>query len=396
MSGPDNETRHLSRATAAAQELRLVSALVVLLGAGLFLALPYVLSSGSVVFLPLVAAAMLSIMISPLANRLARWGLPNMIASILALTLMVALFTALLTLILQPALDTFDQLPALMRKVSARLADLRGSLGWATDLDRQLARLTGHSNSRTVVLAGPTVIEQLAFATPTVVIELLLTLLMCFFMVESRVRMRRLLLQDRGQTGAGIKAARLFREVQDLVASYILTVGAINFGIGVVVAIGAWLLDFSYPVMWGSVAMLLNFMPYVGPLVMAAILALVGIGTSDSLLAGLLAPALYLGLHAVESNIITPAVLGARFTLNPVMILLSISYFSWIWGVAGALLSVPILLTLTALFHHVGRPDLLGFLFGEPLFPPPPVEADGVGEGVGEDEGVGEPDQSGA
>ena len=76
----------------------------------------------------------------------------------------------------------------------------------------------------------------------------------------------------------------------------------------------------------------------------------------------------YLGLHAVESNLVTPAILGARFTMNPVLILLALSYFSWIWGFTGALLSVPILLTITALIDHLGRPNLIGFIFGEPLF----------------------------
>ena len=83
---------------------------------------------------------------------------------------------------------------------------------------------------------------------------------------------------------------------------------------------------------------------------------------------GLIPAAAYLSLHAVESNAVTPAVLGARFTMNPVMILLALSYFSWIWGVTGALLSVPILLTITALFDHLGKPNVVGFLFGEPLF----------------------------
>ncbi len=101
---------------------------------------------------------------------------------------------------------------------------------------------------------------------------------------------------------------------------------------------------------------------------MMALLGLVGLGTADSVLLGLLPVLLYLALHTVEANAVTPSVLGARFTVNPVMILLSISYFSWIWGVLGALLSVPILLTLTALFEHLGKPNLIGFLFGEPLF----------------------------
>ena len=79
--------------------------------------------------------------------------------------------------------------------------------------------------------------------------------------------------------------------------------------------------------------------------------------------------AAYLALHTVESNLVTPSILGARFTVSPVMILIALSYFSWIWGVLGALLSVPILLILNALFEHIGRPNLVGFVFGEPLFP---------------------------
>jgi predicted PurR-regulated permease PerM len=83
---------------------------------------------------------------------------------------------------------------------------------------------------------------------------------------------------------------------------------------------------------------------------------------------GLVPAGCFLCLHAVESNAITPAILGARFTMNPVLILIALSYFTWIWGVPGALLSVPILLTLTAMFDHLGHPNLVGFIFGEPLF----------------------------
>ena len=94
-----------------------------------------------------------------------------------------------------------------------------------------------------------------------------------------------------------------------------------------------------------------------------------------------LAPMLaFLCLHAIESNLVTPAVLGARFTVNPVLILLAISYFSWIWGVIGALLSVPILLTLTALIEHLGKPNLIGFLLGEALFEPRDDEPDALSD----------------
>lgn len=361
----------------APQQLRLLSAIALMLGIGLFLALPFVLSIGAVVFLPLIAAVILSIMLAPLADRLARLGLPNLIASFLALALAGVVFLALLSTILQPALDTFDRLPAMAQSVSQKVSQLRGNLGWLNDLNRQLLRLAGHNQAREVVLAGPSVIEQLAFATPAVVLEMLLTALMSFFMIESRIRMRDHLLHDRSPGSAGVKAARVIREVQDLVASYMATVGLINLVIGIIVGVAAWALGLEAPVMWGGLAAMLNFLPYVGPLAMVVVLALFGLGTAHNVFQGLLPAALYLGLHAVEANLVTPAVLGRRFTLNPVLILVAISYFYWIWGVVGALLAMPILLIFTALFHHVGKPNLIGFIFGEPLFPEPGPNAAG-------------------
>jgi predicted PurR-regulated permease PerM len=360
--------RRRRRLTLAAQELRLISALVVLLAIGLFLALPFVLSIGSVVFLPLVTAIMLMIVLSPLADRLAQIGLPNFIASFLALVAFLGVLALSLTVVLRPALSLFEDVPALIDRVGARFQDLQVSLAWLSRLNDKLTAMIGQAETEQVVLAGPSMLEQLAFATPTVLLEVLLTFLMAFFMIEARVRMRRRLLLERQHFGTSLKAARVMRDVQDRVAAYIFTVGIINLGVGVIVSAAAWALDMRYPMMWGGLAALLNFLPYIGPLAMAALLTLYGLGTADSALVGLIPAAAYLGLHAVESNLVTPSILGARFTINPVLILLALSYFSWIWGVVGALLSVPILLTVTALFDHLGKPNLIGFLFGEPLF----------------------------
>ena len=352
----------------AAEELRLISSLVVLLTIGLFLALPFVLSIGSVVFLPLVTAIILTIVLSPLADKLAQLGLPNPIASFLALALLVGVIALALGAVLRPALALFADMPAMVDRIGEHFNQMQGTLTWFSQLNEKVAGIVGTSRNEQVVLAGPTMLEQLAFATPTVLLEVLLTFLMAFFMIESRVRMRRRLLLDRQHFGATLKAARAMRDVQDRVGAYILTVGLINLGVGVVVTLGTWAFGMPYPVMWGGLAALLNFLPYVGPLAMIALLMLFGLGTSDAPLIGLIPAAAYLGLHTVESNIVTPAVLGARFTMNPVMILFALSYFSWIWGMTGALLSVPLLLTITALVDHLGRPNIIGFMFGEPLF----------------------------
>ena len=355
--------------TFAAQELRLISALVVLLAIGLFLALPFVLSIGSVVFLPLVAAVILTIILSPLADKLSGWGIPNALSSLLSLLAFFAILALALTAVLTPAVTLYDTLPAMIAQVGEHFSDLRSTFAWVGQLNEQLAAIAGNEEEgREVILAGPTMLEQLAFATPTVLLELLLTFLLAFFMIEARIRLRRRLLLERQQVGASLKAARAIREVQDRVAAYILTVGLINLCVGVVVALGAWALGMEAPVMWGGLAALLNFIPYIGPLAMVVLAGLFGLGSAESVVVGMIPAAAYLALHTVEANVITPSVLGARFTMNPVLILLALAYFGWIWGVAGALLSVPILLTLTALVDHLGRPNLIGFLFGEPLF----------------------------
>jgi predicted PurR-regulated permease PerM len=352
----------------AAEELRLISALVVLMAIGLFLALPFVLSIGSVVFLPLFTAIVLTIVLSPLADKLAQIGLPNFLASFLALAAFLAILSLALTAVLRPAVLLFDDVPAMIDRIGEHFENLQGGLVWVSRLNDQITRIIGAEEGEQVVLAGPSMLEQLAFATPIVVLEVLLTFLMAFFMIEARVRVRRRLLLDRQHFGASLKAARVMRDVQDRVAAYILTVGLINLGVGLIVTLAAWALGMPYPVMWGGLAALLNFLPYVGPLAMVAILTLFGLGTAEAPLVGLIPATAYLALHAIESNLVTPAILGARFTMNPVLILLALSYFSWIWGFTGALLSVPILLTITALIDHLGRPNLIGFLFGEPLF----------------------------
>ncbi|MBD3729661.1 MAG: AI-2E family transporter [Sphingomonadales bacterium] len=358
-----------SRTLAFAQEeLRLMSALVVLLGVGVFFALPFVLSIGSVVFLPLTTAVVLTVILSPLADRFARLGLPNVLSSLFAMLIFLMIVMLALALILQPAVALFDDVPAMVRQVVARFSDLRDEFSWIARIEREFGGLTEQPGTREVVLATPSVIEQLAFATPSVLIEVLLTILMSFFMIESRVHLRQRLIRHSNSFDSNMKAAKVLREVQDRVAAYILTVSLINLGVGVIVAVGAWALGVDAPVMWGGLAALLNFLPYVGPVGMAALLALFGIGTAETMALGIVPALAYLGLHAVESNFVTPSILGARFTVNPVLILLALSYFSWIWGVPGALLSVPILLMITAFFDHVGRPNLVGFIFGEPLF----------------------------
>src|SRR6478735_11140115 len=142
----------------AAEELRLISALVVLLAIGLFLALPFVLSIGSVVFLPVVTAIILTIVLSPLADKLAQVGLPNFLASLLALLLLVALIVLALSAVLRPALTLFQDMPAMVDRIGRHFSEMQGTLAWFARVNEKVAEISGASKGQQVVLAGPTML----------------------------------------------------------------------------------------------------------------------------------------------------------------------------------------------------------------------------------------------
>lgn len=127
----------------------------------------------------------------------------------------------------------------------------------------------------------------------------------------------------------------------------------INIGLGVMVSGGLYFLDVPNAVMWGMLVALLNFVPYFGPVVGIMLLAVVGLLTFDTLGQAVLPPAWYLLLHALEANLLTPVLLGRRFTLNPVVIFVSLIFWTWLWGVPGAFLSVPILVSTKVVCDRV-------------------------------------------
>ncbi|HMT46359.1 MAG TPA: AI-2E family transporter [Novosphingobium sp.] len=361
-----------------AKQSRIQAALLLVATALLLLALPFALTAGKAFFLPIVTAIVITVALSPLADAFGRLGIPNSLNAALAVVVFVAALALGVSLIVQPAADLLASLPKTLQVIAGHVEQWRGDVRVITRLGDQMSRLTGARHVQQVVVAAPSVLEQAAYATPTLLFESILTLLMAYFMIESRVRLRRRLLLDRSDLDASLRVARALRDVQQRVGAYLLTVTLINIGVGVIVGLGAWAYGFDSPVMWGGIAALLNFLPYFGPLVTGALLGAVGLGTADTVLLGLLPALLYLGLHAVEANIVTPALLGRRFTVNPVAILVAFSFFSWVWGALGAILSIPLLIILLALFEHMGSPNVVGFLFGEDLF---------VGEGEEKAEG---------
>lgn len=151
------------------------------------------------------------------------------------------------------------------------------------------------------------------------------------------------------------RAVEISHELQQNISNYLFSVSLINLGLGLVVSGGLYFMGVPNAAMWGLFAAVLNFVPYFGPVAGVILLGMVGLLTFDTLGKGLLPPAWYLLLHLVEANLITPVLLGRRFTLNPVVIFVSLIFWTWLWGVSGALLSVPILVSVKVVCDRIPR-----------------------------------------
>jgi predicted PurR-regulated permease PerM len=149
------------------------------------------------------------------------------------------------------------------------------------------------------------------------------------------------------------RAVEVNREIQQNISNYLFSVSLINIGLGIVVGGGLYFMGVPNAAMWGMLVAVLNFVPYFGPVAGVIVLGTVGLLTFDTLWQGLLPPAWYLVLHLLEANLITPVLLGRRFTLNPVVIFVSLIFWMWLWGVPGALLSVPILVSIKVICDRV-------------------------------------------
>jgi predicted PurR-regulated permease PerM len=160
------------------------------------------------------------------------------------------------------------------------------------------------------------------------------------------------------------RAVEISHEIQQNISKYLFAVTLINIGLGAVVAVGLAVMGVPKAAMWGMLVAVLNFVPYFGPVGGVILLAVVGLLTFDTLWQGLLPAAWYLALHVLESNLVTPLLLGRRFTLNPVAIFVSLIFWLWVWGIPGALLAVPILVSIKAVCDGVPKAAYVSELIG--------------------------------
>jgi predicted PurR-regulated permease PerM len=196
--------------------------------------------------------------------------------------------------------------------------------------------------------------------TRAVLDGLFTTVLVLFFLLVAGEIFLRRIVEVLPNFGDKRQAVEISQEIEANISAYLLTITAMNVAVGIAVAISMYLCGLGDPLLWGAAAFLLNYVPILGPLFGVGIFLLAGMLSFDSLWSALLPPALYFGIHLVEGETVTPMLLARRFTLNPVLVILSLVFWFWMWGVPGAILAVPMLAILKIVSDRVRPLKALG------------------------------------
>jgi len=360
-----DEARTLAE-TITAKRDRLLASLTLLGGIGLVVSLPFALRAGAEFFMPVTAALVIAIALVPMLEWFERRGIPSKLAAGLCLILFLLLAIFAVGSIVIPATDWVAQVPSKIPKVRATLEpvlDLYKNLD--KFIDRTTSQITiGPEQTRAVRIETPNSMSSLLISSaPHLLIQLFFALLVIFFFLAGWTAMRKKTIVSRGSFEGALTTARVIQQVVDATSTYLGTITLINVGLGALTALVLWWLGMPSPIMWGGIVAVANYIPYLGPIVAALLLFLGGLMTYPDVWGALLPPAAFISLHLIEANLFTPMVVGHRLTISPLSILVSLSFWAWIWGTTGALLAVPLLIIMKTVFSAAGTPDIAGFLF---------------------------------
>lgn len=192
----------------------------------------------------------------------------------------------------------------------------------------------------------------MAFVTPAAG-ELLLFFGTLVFCLVGQSELRARLVSLFSERDAKLRFLKIMNDIEKNLASYLAVVTTINIALGAIVTIGAYLVGLPNPAIFGVLAALLNYVPYVGPAVMVVVLLGVGLVTFSSLSHALLAPVGLMALTTMEGHFITPTIVGRRITLNPLLIFLALAFWTWMWGPIGAFLAAPLSIVALVVFNHL-------------------------------------------
>ena len=322
---------------------------------GLFiLAVFYTIYFMRSILLPIVLALLLSYLLRPIVRGLAKLKIPLAVSAAVILIGLLVLVGYGISALATPTVAWLQKAPAGLAELQHKLRPVKKSVAQVTQATSEIEKLaTTNAEPEAVELKRHPITETFVTRTPEFIASaVFLVILLYFLLVYDQVFIAKLVkllptLSDK-KTAVGIA-----QDIESQVSRYLFTITAINACLGAAVGTAVGLLGLRNPLMWGVMVALLNFVPYLGALTGIICMTIGAVLSFDSLGYALIFPAVYLAFGTLEGSFITPWIMGRSLTLNPVIILLSLTFWGWMWGIVGVILAVPILAAFKIFCAHI-------------------------------------------
>jgi predicted PurR-regulated permease PerM len=298
------------------------------------------------VVVPVALAWVVAMVLLPVVDGLERRGLSRTVTSIVLVILLIAsimVIVGVLTVPLTYWVGRAGELGALLKE---RLQTLGNPFAFFDEINNALSQVTGgrDEGASTVNLSSSNIVTViLSVLTPLVSETLIFLVALVFNLIYHCDIQSGMLLLFHNENSRRM-AKDILKDIQVNTSIYFGTLTLVNIFLGIATTVLTWLVGLPHPFLWGMLAAVLNFIPYLGPAIVTATLLVVGLLVFSALSHAVIAPLAYLGITALEGQVITPTLIGHRLTINPFLVFLSIAIWTWMWGPVGAFLAVPILL----------------------------------------------------
>ena len=326
---------------------------------GIFLILLiYALYFGRDFFMPVILAFLFALTLTPIVRFARKRGIPSPLSATALVVASAAIVGLGGYLLSGPIMKLIDEAPQIGYTLTERIERLRGPYDLLMDISGQIDEVTETVDDPGVMKVSvqqPGILSQAAGNMLSVGTNIAIVFVLSLFLLGSGTLFYEKIVQTFTTLSDKKRALRIVYDVEREVSRYLLTVALINAALGTVIGAGLWILGMPTPMLWGVMAALLNFLPYIGALFTIAIVAVISIISFDSMGYALLVPAFVIACNVIEGQIITPVVVGRRLELNAVAIFIAVAFWSWLWGFIGALIAVPLLVVVKVFCDHFER-----------------------------------------
>lgn len=329
----------------------------------LALAIVYTLYFAADLLVPIAIAIFISITCSPVVRHLARWRIPQSLSAAVIVTTIMSVTALAVFALAGPAEKWLNDAPQAIRGLQHDLLPASGPMADLQELADEVNELgKGDVPEKTpsVVIKGPDILENVVGNIPSILASVGIVVFLSFFLMASGDSLLRKATRCGNSWSGRRRIVSIARNVQSDMSRYLAAVTLINLLLGAAVALSMQLLEMPNPLLWGTMVAVLNFAPYIGALVSAVVLSLAALATFPDIAEALAVPGIFLALTVLEGQVITPAVLGRRMALSPAIVFISVIIWGWLWGIAGALMAVPITTSLKVVCDHTPTMGLFG------------------------------------